>query len=75
MFLPLDQFEFLFEAVYQGLFFFDLIFGLFDDVSRGFVYLIWIKHAIIKGIELAANREDALGESIAIICYDLGWNV
>ena len=43
----LDKFELGFEAGDEGLFFFDLVLGLFDEVRRGFVYVVRITHAEI----------------------------
>ena len=43
----LDKVKLGFEAGDEGLFFFDLVLGLFDEVRRGFVYVVRITHAEI----------------------------
>ena len=56
-----------FEAGDEGFFFGDLVLGFFDEVGGGFVDIIWVGHAEVERVELAADREDLLGEGILVI--------
>jgi hypothetical protein len=59
-----------FEAGDELLFFFDLILGLLDEVGGGTFDVVRVGHAEVQIVELAADGEDALGESIFVLFDD-----
>ena len=60
-----------FEAGDELFFFFDLLFGLENEVGGGALDIIGILHTEIEGVQLAADREDFLGEGIFVLLDNL----
>ncbi len=71
----LDGGEFLLETVEESGFFGDLIAGLFDQFSRGFIDVVGVHHASVQGIELATNGEDTLFEAGLVFIDHIGRNI
>lgn len=63
------------EAVEESGFFGDLVASLFDQISGGFVDVIWVHHTSVQGIKFTADGEDAFLEAGLVFIDHVGGDI